>query len=53
MLSDPPGILPPPKAAMNAALREDGVIVVDDMDLARHADEQRRSALAEVRHCLL
>jgi len=29
-----------------AALREGGVIVVDDMDLARHADEQLRSAQA-------
>ena len=36
-----------------AALREGGVIVVDDMDLARHADEQLRSALAVVRHRLL
>lgn len=36
-----------------AVLREGGVIVVDDMDLARHADEQLRSALAVVRHRLL
>ena len=36
-----------------AALREGGVIVVDDMDLTRHADEQLRSALAVVRHRLL
>jgi predicted O-methyltransferase YrrM len=36
-----------------AALREGGVIVVDDMDLARHADEQLRSALVVVRHRLL
>ena len=36
-----------------AALREGGVIVVDDLDLARHADEQLRSALAVVRHRLL
>ena len=28
-------------------------MVVDDMDLARHADEQLRSALAVVRHRLL
>ncbi len=35
------------------ALREGGVIVVDDMDLTRHADEQLRSALAVVRHRLL
>jgi len=36
-----------------AALGEGGVVVVDDMDLARHADEQLRSALAVVRHRLL
>ena len=36
-----------------AALRAGGVIVVDDMDLARHADEQLRSALVVVRHRLL
>ena len=36
-----------------AALREGGVLVVDDMDLTRHADEQLRSALTVVRHRLL
>jgi hypothetical protein len=36
-----------------AALRRGGVLVVDDMDLARHDDEQLRSALAVVRHRLL
>lgn len=36
-----------------AALREGGVLVVDDMDLTRHDDEQLRSALAVVRHRLL
>lgn len=36
-----------------AALRRGGVLVVDDMDLARHDDEQLRSALAAVRHYLL
>jgi predicted O-methyltransferase YrrM len=36
-----------------AALRRGGVLVVDDMDLTRHEDEQLRSALAVVRHRLL
>jgi len=36
-----------------AALRGGGVLVVDDMDLARHEDERLRSALAVVRHRLL
>ena len=36
-----------------AALRRGGVLVVDDMDLTRHDDEQLRSALAGVRHRLL
>ena len=36
-----------------AALRRGGVLVVDDMDLTRHDDEQLRSALAVVRHRLL
>jgi predicted O-methyltransferase YrrM len=36
-----------------SALREGGAIVVDDMDLTRHADEQLRSALVVVRHRLL
>jgi demethylmenaquinone methyltransferase/2-methoxy-6-polyprenyl-1,4-benzoquinol methylase len=36
-----------------AALRRGGVLVVDDMDLTRHEDEQLRSALAGVRHRLL
>ena len=36
-----------------AGLREGGVLVVDDMDLTRHDDEQLRSALAVVRHRLL
>ena len=36
-----------------AALRRGGVVVVDDMDLTRHDDEQLRSALAVVRHRLL
>ena len=36
-----------------AALRRGGVLVVDDMDLAHHEDEQLRSALAVVRHRLL
>lgn len=36
-----------------AALRRGGVLVVDDMDLARHEDERLRSALAVVRHRLL
>jgi predicted O-methyltransferase YrrM len=36
-----------------AALRRGGVLVVDDMDLAHHDDEQLRSALAVVRHRLL
>jgi demethylmenaquinone methyltransferase/2-methoxy-6-polyprenyl-1,4-benzoquinol methylase len=36
-----------------APLREGGVLVVDDMDLTRHDDEQVRSALAAVRHRLL
>jgi predicted O-methyltransferase YrrM len=36
-----------------AALRPGGVLVVDDMDPARHDDEQLRSALAVVRHRLL
>jgi len=36
-----------------AALRPGGVLVVDDMDLTRHDDEQLRSALAVVRHRLL
>ena len=36
-----------------AALREGGVLVVDDMDLTRHAAEQLRSALAVVRRRLL
>src|SRR6266702_4375285 len=36
-----------------AALRRGGVLVVDDMDLARHDDEQLRSTLAVVRHRLL
>ena len=36
-----------------AALRRGGVLVVDDMDLTRHDDEQIRSALAVVRHRLL
>lgn len=35
-----------------AALRRGGVLVVDDMDLTRHEDEQLRSALAVVRHRL-
>ena len=36
-----------------AALRRGGVLIVDDMDLTRHEDEQLRSALAVVRHRLL
>jgi predicted O-methyltransferase YrrM len=36
-----------------AALRRGDVLVVDDMDLSRHGDEQLRSALAVVRHRLL
>jgi len=36
-----------------AALRRGGVLVVDDMDLTRHEDEQLRAALAVVRHRLL
>jgi predicted O-methyltransferase YrrM len=36
-----------------AALRPGGVLIVDDMDPARHDDEQLRSALAVVRHRLL
>jgi predicted O-methyltransferase YrrM len=36
-----------------AALRRGGVLVVDDMDLTRHEDEELRSALAVVRHRLL
>jgi demethylmenaquinone methyltransferase/2-methoxy-6-polyprenyl-1,4-benzoquinol methylase len=36
-----------------AALRRGGVLIVDDMDLTRHDDEQLRSALAVVRHRLL
>jgi len=36
-----------------AALREGGVLVVDDMDLTRHEDEQLRSALAVVRRRLV
>ncbi|MGO9502050.1 MAG: O-methyltransferase [Streptosporangiaceae bacterium] len=36
-----------------AALRDGGVIVVDDMDLTRHADEPLRSALVVARHRLL
>jgi hypothetical protein len=36
-----------------AALRRGGVLVLDDMDLTRHDDEQLRSALAVVRHRLL
>ena len=36
-----------------AALREGAVLVVDDMDLTRHADQQLRSALTVVRHRLL
>ena len=36
-----------------AALRPGGVLVVDDMDLTRHEDEQLRQALAGVRHRLL
>ena len=36
-----------------AALRRGGVLVVDDMDLTRHEDEQLQSALAVVRHRLL
>lgn len=36
-----------------AALRRGGVLIVDDMDLTRHEDEQLRSALAGVRHSLL
>ena len=35
------------------ALRPGGVLVVDDMDLTRHDDEQLRSALAVVRRRLL
>ena len=38
---------------MVAALRRGGVLVVDDMDLTRHEDEQLRSALAVLRHPLL
>jgi hypothetical protein len=36
-----------------AALRHGGVLVVDDIDPARHDDEPLRSALAVVRHRLL
>lgn len=36
-----------------AALRRGGVLVVDDMDLTRHDDEQLRSALAVTRHRLV
>jgi len=36
-----------------AALRGGGVLVVDDMDLRRHEDEQLRSALALVRQRLV
>jgi len=36
-----------------AALRRGGVLVVDDMDLTRHDDDQLRSALAVARHRLL
>jgi predicted O-methyltransferase YrrM len=36
-----------------AALRRGGVLIVDNMDLTRHDDEQLRSALAVVRHRLL
>ncbi len=36
-----------------AVLRPGGVLVIDDMDLTRHQDEQLRSALAVVRHWLL
>ena len=36
-----------------AALRLGGVLVVDDMDLSRHQDEQLRTALTVVRHRLV